>query len=42
MIQDEVQNLEEEWRRAKSIELATQGAWMRWNLPKRTITWSEL
>ncbi len=42
MIQDEVQNLEEEWRRAKSIELATQGAWTRWNLPKRTITWSEL
>ncbi len=22
----------------KSIELATQGAWTRWNLPKRTIT----
>lgn len=42
MIQDEVRNLEEEARRAKSIELATQGAWTRWNLPKRAITWSEL
>ena len=42
MIQDEVRNLEEEGRRAKSIELATQGAWTRWNLPKRTITWSEM
>jgi len=42
MIQDEVRNLEEEGRRAISIELATQGAWTRWNLPKRTITWSEL
>ena len=42
MIQDEVRNLEEEGRRAKSVELATQGAWTRWDLPKRTITWSEL
>lgn len=42
MTQDEVRNLEEEGRRAKSIELAAQGTWTRWNLPKRTITWSEL
>lgn len=36
------ETLEEEGRRAKSIELVTQGAWTRWNLPKRAITWSEL
>nr|XP_055036896.1 uncharacterized protein LOC129424307 [Misgurnus anguillicaudatus] len=42
MIQEEVRTLEEETRRAKSIELATQGAWTRWNLPKKKITWSEL
>ncbi|RXN33882.1 hypothetical protein ROHU_015321 [Labeo rohita] len=42
MILDEVRNLEEEGRRAKSIKLVTQGAWTRWNLTKRTITWSEL
>ncbi|KAL1258940.1 hypothetical protein QQF64_009517 [Cirrhinus molitorella] len=42
MIKKEVRNLEEEGRRAKSIKLTTQGAWTKWNLPKRTITWSEL
>ncbi len=42
MIKDEVLNLEQEGRRAKSIEFATQVAWTRWNLPKRTIIWSEL
>lgn len=42
MVQDEVWNFEEEGRRAKSIKLATQGAWTRWNLPERTIMWSEL
>ena len=42
MIQDEVQRLEKEGRRAKTIEFGTQGAWTRWNLPKRTITWHEM
>lgn len=42
MIQEEVLNLKEEGGRAISIEFATQGTWMRWSLPKRSITWSEL
>ncbi|KAK0135439.1 Retrovirus-related Pol polyprotein from type-1 retrotransposable element R2 [Merluccius polli] len=42
LVQEEVRSLEEEGRRAKSIELGTQGAWTRWNLPKRAITWSEM
>ncbi|XP_066271644.1 uncharacterized protein [Branchiostoma lanceolatum] len=42
LIQTEVRQLEEEGRRAKAVELATQGAWTKWNLPSRKITWSEL
>ncbi|CAC5364749.1 unnamed protein product [Mytilus coruscus] len=29
-------------RRAKAVELSRQGAWMKWNLPERKITWAEL
>lgn len=41
MIQAEVRQLEEDRRRSKAMELALQGAWMKWDLPKRKITWPE-
>ncbi|RXN28661.1 reverse transcriptase [Labeo rohita] len=42
MIQEEVRNLEEEGRRVRAVELASQGAWTKWDLPKRKITWGDL
>ncbi|XP_066299893.1 uncharacterized protein [Branchiostoma lanceolatum] len=42
LIQTEVRHLEEEGRRAKAAQLAAQGAWTKWNLPSRKISWSEL
>ncbi|XP_066271283.1 uncharacterized protein [Branchiostoma lanceolatum] len=42
LIQTEVRQLEEEGRRAKAAQLAAQGAWTKWNLPSRKITWSDL
>jgi len=42
MIQEEVRNLEEEGRRARAVDLASQGAWTKWELPKRKITWADL
>lgn len=42
MIHEEVRNKVEEERRAKAIGLGTQGAWSKWDLPKRTVTWSDL
>ncbi|XP_071145228.1 uncharacterized protein [Mytilus edulis] len=42
MVQSEIRTVEEEQRRAKAVELSRQGAWMKWNLPGRKITWAEL
>ncbi|RXN07805.1 hypothetical protein ROHU_035438 [Labeo rohita] len=42
MIQEEVRNLEEEGRRVRAVELASQGAWTKWDSPKRKITWGDL
>ncbi|XP_063419448.1 uncharacterized protein LOC134702450 [Mytilus trossulus] len=42
MVQSEIRTVEEEQRRAKAVELSRQGAWMKWNLPERKITWAEL
>ncbi|KAL0199703.1 hypothetical protein M9458_002890, partial [Cirrhinus mrigala] len=42
MIQAEVRHLEEERRRSKAVELESQGAWTKWDLPKRKITLPEL
>lgn len=41
MVQAEVRQLEEE-RRWPRAELGVQGAWTKWYLPKRRITWTEL
>lgn len=32
----------EEARRETAVELATQGSWTKWNLPKRRLTWKKL
>ncbi len=42
MIQEEVRNLEEEGRRSRAVVLASQGAWTKWDLPERKITWADL
>lgn len=42
MIQAEVWQQVEEARKAKAIELAIQGTWSKWDLPKRKISWAEL
>ena len=42
MVQEKVRRMEEELRKAKAVELGQQGAWTRWNVLKRKVTWSEL
>ena len=42
MVLSEVRKVEEDNRRAKSVELGQQGAWTRWNLPERKLTWSDI
>ena len=42
MVQAEVRHQEEVIRKAKAVELATQGTWTRWDLPDRRVTWSDL
>lgn len=42
MVQAEVRQQVEEARKAKAVELATQGTWTRWDLPKRRVSWAEL
>ncbi|KAL7888874.1 hypothetical protein AOLI_G00038480 [Acnodon oligacanthus] len=42
MIQEEVRNMEEEGQRLRAVELASQGAWTKWDLPKRKVTWEDL
>lgn len=28
--------------RSRAMEIASQGAWAKWDLPKRNITWADL
>ncbi|KAK0140163.1 hypothetical protein N1851_022917 [Merluccius polli] len=42
MVQAEVRQLEEDGRWSRAVELGVQGAWTKWDLPKRKITWPEL
>lgn len=42
MVQAEVRQPVEEARKAKTVELATQGTWTKWDLPKRRISWAKL
>jgi hypothetical protein len=42
LVQTEVRAEEEETRRAKAAQLGIQGAWMRWTLPDRKLTWNEI
>ena len=34
--------MEENIRRAKAVELGQQGAWTKWNVPERKITWNDI
>lgn len=42
MIQAEVQAQEEKRRMSRAVEQGSQGAWTKWDLPKRKIAWVEL
>ncbi|XP_078583820.1 uncharacterized protein LOC144866333 [Branchiostoma floridae x Branchiostoma japonicum] len=42
LIQSEVRREEDEKRLAKAVGLGVQGAWCKWELPQRKVTWSEL
>ncbi|XP_019642873.1 PREDICTED: uncharacterized protein LOC109484090 [Branchiostoma belcheri] len=42
LVQEEVRKLEEEKRIAKATQMATQGAWTKWNLPSKKISWADL
>ncbi|XP_033725208.1 uncharacterized protein LOC117315172 [Pecten maximus] len=42
MVQTEVRRVEEDQRRAKAVELGKQGKWLKWELPERRLSWSEL
>ena len=42
MVQQEVREQEEEVRRARAVQLGSQGAWTKWNLPERQLTWSDI
>nr|XP_033488803.1 uncharacterized protein LOC117260806 [Epinephelus lanceolatus] len=42
MVQGEVHSREEEKRIARAVEQGSQGAWTKWDLPKRKVTWREL
>lgn len=42
MVQAEVRAREEERRMARAVEQGSQGAWTKWDLPKRKISWQEL
>ena len=41
MVQREVRGGEEH-RKAKAVDLSKQGAWTKWNLPERKVSWTEL
>ena len=42
MVQGDVRREVEDRRKSKAEELSQQGAWVRWELPQRSITWSDL
>ncbi|XP_060589724.1 uncharacterized protein LOC132744948 [Ruditapes philippinarum] len=42
MVQIELRTAEDETRSSRSVQLGSQGSWMKWNLPERQLTWQEL
>ncbi|XP_060603812.1 uncharacterized protein LOC132756698 [Ruditapes philippinarum] len=42
MVQTELRRAEDETRSSRSVQLGSQGSWMKWNLPERQLTWQEL
>ncbi|XP_060080104.1 uncharacterized protein LOC132559494 [Ylistrum balloti] len=41
-IQGEIRREEERARKARAVEMGSQGAWTRWKLPERKLTWTDL
>jgi hypothetical protein len=42
MVLNEVRKVEENTRRTKAVELGQQGAWTRWTVPERRLTWADI
>ncbi|VDI83152.1 Hypothetical predicted protein [Mytilus galloprovincialis] len=42
LVQREIKYRKEENRQAKAVELGSQGAWLKWELEQRSLTWSEI
>ncbi|KAM4522519.1 uncharacterized protein PAE49_002183 [Odontesthes bonariensis] len=42
MVQAEVRSREEEKQVAKVVQQGSQGAWTKWDLPRRKVTWRDL
>ncbi|KAL7852193.1 hypothetical protein SRHO_G00179780 [Serrasalmus rhombeus] len=42
MVQAEVRSREEEKRVARAVQEGSQGAWTKWDLPRRKVTWRDL
>jgi len=42
MVQPEVRRIEEDARKSRAVEMGSQGAWTRWKLPERKLTWAEI
>ena len=42
MVQTEVRRTEQDERKARSTALGKQGAWMKWDIPERELTFTEL
>ncbi|KAL7850245.1 hypothetical protein SRHO_G00195940 [Serrasalmus rhombeus] len=42
MVQAEVRSREEEKQVARAVQQGSQGAWTKWDLPRRKVTWRDL
>jgi len=42
MVQTEIRRVEERVRKARAVEMGSQGAWTRWKIPEWRLTWTEL
>ena len=42
MVQKEIRSKEEENRQSRAVEMGMQGAWTRWEMDQRVMTWSEI
>ncbi|XP_021365777.1 uncharacterized protein LOC110458420 [Mizuhopecten yessoensis] len=42
LVQGEIRREEEGTRKARAVEMGSQGAWTKWKLPERKLTWTDL